>query len=114
MGYERLAEKAIRIADEPCLFNGVPDNPLVQKQRLQVDARKWFLSKLLPKQFGDKVTQELVGNDGGSLITRIELVPVDPIPRPEELLVPEGGSETGEVRHFPPRLTAERRDKEAV
>jgi len=93
MGYERLAEEALRIADEPCLFNGVPDNALVQKQRLQVDARKWFLSKLLPKQFGDKVTQEITGEDGGVLITRIELVPIDPRPRLEELQARDGGDE---------------------
>ena len=57
------------------------------------DNRKWLLSKMLPKQFGDKVTQEIVGEDGGALITRIELVPVDPRPRPEELPAQDGGDE---------------------
>ena len=102
MGYERLAEEALRIADEPCLFDGKPDNALVQKQRLQVDARKWFLSKLLPRQFGDRVTQEITGDGGGALITKIELIPVAPRLRQEEL--PADGDEAGEVRLFPPRL----------
>ena len=66
---------------------GEADNALVQKQRLQVDSRKWMLSKLLPKQYGDKVTQELVGNPDAPIVTRIELVPVAPItrrlPKPE-------------------------------
>lgn len=33
--------------------------------RIEVDARKWFASKFLPKRFGDKVQQELSGPDGG-------------------------------------------------
>lgn len=28
----------------------------VQRSRLRVDTRKWFLSKVLPKKFGDKIT----------------------------------------------------------
>lgn len=27
----------------------------VQRSRLRVDTRKWYLSKLMPKKFGDKV-----------------------------------------------------------
>lgn len=33
--------------------------------RLLSDNRKWLLSKLAPKKYGDKVTQELTGADGG-------------------------------------------------
>ena len=35
--------------------------------RIEVDARKWFASKFLPKQFGDKLQQEVSGPDGGAL-----------------------------------------------
>jgi hypothetical protein len=44
--------------------------------RIEVDARKWFASKFLPKQFGDKNQVELSGADGGPVatVTRIELV----------------------------------------
>jgi hypothetical protein len=33
--------------------------------RLEIDTRKWFASKFLPKQYGDKVTTELTGPEGG-------------------------------------------------
>lgn len=35
--------------------------------KLQVDTRKWFLSKVLPKVYGDKVTQEHTGAGGGAI-----------------------------------------------
>ena len=38
---------------------------------------------MLPKKYGDRVTQEIAGEAAAPLITRIELVPVDPRPRPE-------------------------------
>ena len=100
-----------RSATATARSDGRPDNALVQQARLRVDTRKWMLSKMLPKRYGDRITQEIVGDGRGALITRIELVPVAPRPRPEELSA--GGDEAGEVRLFPPRL-GDRRDKEAV
>lgn len=43
--------------------NGVEvvNNDVIQRSRLQIDARKWVLSKLNPKKFGDKVQQEHSG-----------------------------------------------------
>lgn len=38
-----------------------------QLGRLQFDARKWLASKLAHKQFGDKITQEHTGADGGPI-----------------------------------------------
>jgi hypothetical protein len=35
--------------------------------RLEIDTRKWFASKFLPKQYGDKITQEHSGPDGGPI-----------------------------------------------
>lgn len=47
--------------------------------RIEVDARKWFASKFLPKQFGDKVA--LTGGDATDnpiqTVTRIEIVAPD-------------------------------------
>ena len=107
IGYERLVSELLAISDADCTGpDGRADNALVQKQRLQADTRRWLLSKLLPRQFGDKIVQEVQGADGGQLITRIELIPVAPRPRQEELSA--DGSEAGEVRLFPPRL-ADRR-----
>ncbi len=41
----------------------------VQAEKLRVDSRKWYLSKLLPKRFGEKLTQEISGPDGGPIKT---------------------------------------------
>jgi len=46
-----LAEQCLQIADE-----STPENVAVD--RLRVDSRKWLASKLLPKQYGDKLLLE--------------------------------------------------------
>lgn len=43
------------------------DNTAVQRDRLRVDTKKWILSKLLPKKYGDKFQQEISGKDGKEL-----------------------------------------------
>lgn len=40
-----------------------------QLGRLQFDARKWLASKLAQRKFGDKITQEHSGPDGGPIQT---------------------------------------------
>ena len=51
----------------------------VSVARLQVDTIKWMAGKLSPKKYGDKVTNEHVGPDGGAVqIATIERVIVDP------------------------------------
>lgn len=37
--------------------------------RLSFDADRWYLSKLAPKRYGDKLTTELTGADGGPVKT---------------------------------------------
>jgi len=37
------------------------DSAWVQLQRLKIDAKKWELSKLNPKKYGDKIQQEHSG-----------------------------------------------------
>lgn len=55
------------------------DPTAVARNRLRVDARKWYASKLAPKKYGDKVQTELTGLDGGPIqITKVERVVVDP------------------------------------
>lgn len=46
--------------------------------RIEVDARKWFASKFLPKQYGDKVQAELSGPNGGPVETSITVRLVQP------------------------------------
>jgi hypothetical protein len=54
--------------------------------RIWFDARRWYLSKLAPKRYGDKLTQELTGSDGTSLgPTKIEIVLVPTPKAPEHL-----------------------------
>lgn len=40
----------------------------INRSRLRVDTRKWLLSKLAAKKYGDKSTTELTGADGKDLI----------------------------------------------
>ena len=46
MGIERLADEILEIAEEK-------SDP--RHRQVRIDARKWLLSKLLPKRYGDKV-----------------------------------------------------------
>ena len=54
---ERLADEVMELADAPVakLDNGATDPGLVRHRQLQVDTRKWFLSKLAPKIYGDRL-----------------------------------------------------------
>ena len=45
------------------------DSAWVQLQRLKIDAKKWELSKLNPKKFGDKVMQEHSGEVKTTIIS---------------------------------------------
>lgn len=48
----------------------------VQKAKLQIDTRKWLLSKLLPKKYGEKQQLEHSGPDGGPVqVSKVEIVP---------------------------------------
>lgn len=49
-GYDEMAEDMLDISD------GGDDD--VQRSRLRVDARKWFLSKMRPDRYGTKITVE--------------------------------------------------------
>jgi len=55
VGYMRLADEILELSDGPCA-----NITQVNQRRLQVDTRKWLLSKTLPRIFGEKV---LVGSD---------------------------------------------------
>lgn len=74
---ETMADEIVAIADgSGSLEEKVA---LSARDRLRVDSRKWVASKLLPKKYGDKVEQTLVGADGGPVqIAKIERVIVDP------------------------------------
>lgn len=63
---------------------------MVERSRLQVDARKWLAAKLAPKKYGDKVTQEHTGADGGPIETKADVVIRPQITREEWLAIHVG------------------------
>ena len=83
VGYEHLADGLLELANSDCTVDGEPNTALVQQARLRVDTLKWLLSKRLPRQYGDRLTAEIVGDADRPVISRIELIPIAPKPRPE-------------------------------
>lgn len=77
-GYQNLADEIIDISDQNYTKNehGVKErlsNEAIARNRLRVETRKWMLSKMLPKVYGEKLTQEVTGKGGGP----IQLAAVD-------------------------------------
>lgn len=79
---DAMVEDMLDIADnqveQPLLVDGIPmsvdgkvvmvkDAVSVNHAKLRVDTRKWAASKLKPKKYGDRITQELTGKDGGAI-----------------------------------------------
>lgn len=71
---EAMAEDIIQIADDsgldvtldPETSQARVDGEAIQRAKLRVDTRKWLMSKVAPKRYGDKVD---VGVDGAINIT---------------------------------------------
>jgi len=59
-GLEHKADEILEIADADIAAG---DSTAVAKQRLQIDARKWILSKLAPKKYGDAATLSIGNKD---------------------------------------------------
>lgn len=71
-GYLKIADELLDIADDGRndwmtrkLRGGeeveMVNKEAVERSKLRVDTRKWLLSKMLPKVYGDKVTNEITG-----------------------------------------------------
>jgi hypothetical protein len=77
-GYQLLADEIIDISDDSSgdiiqtEHGPKVDAERVARSRLRVDSRKWMLSKMLPKVYGDKLDL----NHGGQMavVHRVELV----------------------------------------
>jgi hypothetical protein len=66
---EHEMEKCIELAD-----SATPED--WQVKRLQIWARHWRASRMIPKKWGDKITQEITGRDGSPIATQqISLAP---------------------------------------
>lgn len=79
---ERFVEETISIADElpvhevPDVDGGTSmriDAAGISRNKLRVDTRKWWASKLLPRKYGDKIAQEISGPDGGAVDLNTQL-----------------------------------------
>lgn len=75
-GLDVMAEETLEIADTTQQGVKVVEKPLgdetthadmIEHRRLRVDTRKWYLSKLAPKRYGDRSAVELTGADGGPI-----------------------------------------------
>ena len=89
---DMMFEDIMEIADEECTFvkkskhggddvegeqEVTFDPTAVARNRLRIDARKWMLSKMIPKKYGDKITQELGGIDGAPIETSHTITFID-------------------------------------
>lgn len=61
---EHMAEELLEIADDTSadVYEHMPNNVAVQRDKLRSDTRKWLMAKLAPKKYGDKVQH--TGGDG--------------------------------------------------
>lgn len=72
---DKIFEETLNIADEMgndiiTLEDGreIENQRVIARDRLRVDTRKWFLSKLHPKKYGERSGLEITGKDGKDLI----------------------------------------------
>lgn len=80
LGLQEMADELMEVADDGSndwmLREGkdgeqawVLNGEHVQRSRLRVDTRKWVLSKLAPKVYGDRLAH--TGPDGGAMVVRL-------------------------------------------
>lgn len=82
-GYDALAEQIIEIADvcregvirKTSEKDGttVEIRDMVERAKLQVDSRKWLLSRLRPDKYGDISNLRLSGPSGGAIESKSEV-----------------------------------------
>ena len=72
MGLDAMADELLDIADDGTndwgyddKGNPKPDIDHIKRSALRVDVRKWYLSKLAPKRYGDKLNVD--ANMSGSM-----------------------------------------------
>jgi hypothetical protein len=72
LAYLHLAEELLEISDDSTgdvtkdeNGNAAVNHANIQRSRFMVDTMKWLLARLLPKVFGDRLTTEHTGPNGG-------------------------------------------------
>jgi hypothetical protein len=75
-----LADEILRISNTPELGKKVKrteegteetEGDMIEHRRLKVDSRKWYLSKVLPKVYGDKLQVDANLNVGDAIAERL-------------------------------------------
>lgn len=76
---EVMAEDIIAISDDGANDTYIDeetkqrrtDHDVINRSRLRVDTRKWLLARLASKTYGDRVTQQHTGPDGGPVSAKL-------------------------------------------
>lgn len=75
IGIESLAEELFEIADdgtndwmeltdsEDNKYGYKANGEHIQRSKLRIDTRKWYLSKIVPKKYGDRIQQDVTINE---------------------------------------------------
>lgn len=77
IGLDAMADELMEVADDarndymeredPNNHGYALNGEHVQRSRLRVDSRKWYLSKMAPKRYGERTQHELTGANGGPI-----------------------------------------------
>lgn len=82
IGYGHLADEILAISDTPTIGTKtvskatgleITEGDMIEHRRLQVDSRKWMLSKMLPKVYGDRQHVEMEITDTTPMSERMKL-----------------------------------------
>lgn len=86
-GFDRIAEEMLEIASNEQITtttitsdNGVTtkEEDNIQSRRLQVDTRKWLLSKWAKRKYGDSASLEMTGKDGNAIEIKAQMETLNP------------------------------------
>jgi hypothetical protein len=82
VGLDAIADEILDIADDDSRDSQVdekgaerPNPSAIQRDRLRVDARRWYLSKLAPKRYGERVQVEGGGDTSITVVSPITAPP---------------------------------------
>ena len=91
LGYLKLADQLDALAEGTAELERRFEPGVVQRHRLQIDTRRWILSKMLPKVFGDKVDVTSAGqaacsrSDLDLAKALLQVLPSLALPEPEPI-----------------------------
>jgi hypothetical protein len=83
---DAMVDQILALADSPVptLDNGATDPGMVRQRQLQIDARRWILSKLAPNKYGDRldvsVTDSRISITGALAAAQSRLVDIVDVP----------------------------------